>query len=289
LAKIDAWRTALCGALDEDDHQTLVELSAAVDRLWAWHIEELRQIRRRTTDPMAIYGHPEVKGELTTTEQKDAILDQELASDGVKASSPYRRLKLAMDYWCALWFWPIEQAELLPTREQMLADLTLLLDSTLVQERDTTKVGETRELFATTRPQSEAQKLVKELGFVDVPRLLEKRPRLRLANELSERYGFLHQELEYADLFADRGGFDVILGNPPWIKIEWSEVGVLSDVDPAFALKELNAGAVAERRASSFNMPGLRALWIREHEFASGTQAFLTALQNYAELKGQQP
>ena len=187
------------------------------------------------------------------------------------------------------WFWPIEEAERLPTREDMLADLTLLLDSSLVQERDTTKVGETRELFATTRPQSEAQRVVDELGFVDVPRLLEKRPRLRLANELAEKYGFLHQELEFADLFADRGGFDVILGNPPWIKLQWSEAGVLSDIDPAFALNDLNPDEVSKRRELIFDRLGRRELWTEEHEFASGTQAFLTATQNYPELQGQQP
>lgn len=32
-------------------------------------------------------------------------------------AGPYARLKAAMDYWCALWFWPIEKAELLPDRQ----------------------------------------------------------------------------------------------------------------------------------------------------------------------------
>ena len=102
LALIEKWRGEVCGPVDTEEHQTLVDLSAAVDRLWQWHVEELRHIRQRTTDPMAIYGQPDVQGELTTTAQKDAIYQQELAAEGVKASSPYRRLKLAMDYWCAL-------------------------------------------------------------------------------------------------------------------------------------------------------------------------------------------
>lgn len=32
------------------------------------------------------------------------ILQQELLSENVRNSSPYRRLKLVMDYWCALCF-----------------------------------------------------------------------------------------------------------------------------------------------------------------------------------------
>lgn len=289
IALIDSWREGMCAPVDESEHEALVDLSKAVDQLWERHVSELRSIRERTTDPLSVFGHEKEQRNPTTTHEKDEIQAKELSSDGVRASSPYRRLKLAMDYWCALWFWPIERASLLPTRAEMLADLMLLLDSSLVQEHDATKAGETRDLFATTKSTVDAKRLVQELGFVDVPRLLAKRPRLQVANELAEQHGFLHQELEFADLYADRGGFDVILGNPPWIKLEWSEAAVLSDIDPAFALKDLNADAVAKRRHTILGKSGVRKVWTEQHEFASGTQAFLTALQNYPELKGQQP
>ena len=48
----------------------------------------------------------------------------------------------------------------------------------------------------------------------------------------------MHWELEFADLFAERGGFDLIIGNPPWIKITWNEQSVLSDTHPMFAVKK---------------------------------------------------
>ena len=32
-------------------------------------------------------------------------------------ATPFRRLKLVMDYWCALWFWPLDKATELPSRE----------------------------------------------------------------------------------------------------------------------------------------------------------------------------
>ena len=38
---------------------------------------------------------------------------EEVAASLEDGSSAYRRLKLAMDAWCALWFWPIEEAGLL--------------------------------------------------------------------------------------------------------------------------------------------------------------------------------
>ena len=36
-------------------------------------------------------------------------LGRDLEADPVDAG-PYARLKFAMDYWCAFWFWPIDQA-----------------------------------------------------------------------------------------------------------------------------------------------------------------------------------
>ena len=53
---------------------------------------------------------------------------------------------------------------------------------------------------------------------VDIPRLRKENPRLDLAAKIAEQNHFMHWELEFADLFAERGGFDLIIGNPPWIK-----------------------------------------------------------------------
>jgi hypothetical protein len=37
-----------------------------------------------------------------------------------------------------------------------------------------------------------------------------------LARGLAQEIGFFHWDLEFAQVFAERGGFDVVLGNPPW-------------------------------------------------------------------------
>src|SRR5690606_36353261 len=216
IKKIGAWKKEFTRKFSDAEIETLERLSEAIDRLWDRHVQELRRIRRRTTDPISIYGKAASDGKApTSTRQKDRILNQELYSYEVRNSSPYRRLKLAMDYWCALWFWPIEEADLLPSRDEYLMELELLLTSDIYE---TTGVHEQTHLFPDTMPKQLAMELRDELGFVDVDRLCEKRPRLELAQELAERYRFHHWELELADLFAERGGFDLVLGNPPWIK-----------------------------------------------------------------------
>ncbi len=88
-----------------------------MDKLWQRHTTMQQNIRSRTTDTLAVFGQPEPEEiRRTTTADKDRIYQQEMFSRDVRNSSPYRRLKLVMDYWCALWFWPMEKADLLPGR-----------------------------------------------------------------------------------------------------------------------------------------------------------------------------
>jgi hypothetical protein len=288
IAAIDAWRADFCQPVDDDDWEAMVALSDAADRLWTRHVELLREIRERTTDPLAVYGRPVPPGSPgpTTTAEKDAIWEQEMESKAVRAASPYRRLKLVMDYWCALWFWPMEKAELLPDRDEHLADLALLLDTDVLS----TLQGEAqRSLFGSTMPADKARALADELGIVDVDKVVARNERLQLVEELAGRYRFLHWELEFADLFADRGGFDLMVGNPPWIRVQWKEQDLLGDADPSFVLKKLSSTETAHRRGQALKQKGALERYLAGHEWAAGTQAFLTATQNYPVLQGTKP
>lgn len=82
LKRIEAWRRDFCAPVDRDDLLALGQLSDAVDRLWLRHVELLRRIRARTTDPLAVYGKPlpaDARGP-TTTADKDAIWRGEMES-----------------------------------------------------------------------------------------------------------------------------------------------------------------------------------------------------------------
>jgi hypothetical protein len=101
--------------------------------------------------------------------------------------------------------------------------------------------------------------------------------------------GVLQWELAFADIFAGRGGFDLILGNPPWIKVEWQEGGVLGDWHPLFNLRNYTAKRLTEERQAAFDKyPELRADWFDEYQEQEGAQNFLNAVQNYPLLKGVQ-
>jgi hypothetical protein len=79
------------------------------------------------------------------------------------------------------------------------------------------------------------------------------------------------------------GGFDLVLGNPPWIKVEWRSGDVLADHEPRFALRKMTAPQLARAaRGDLRSHPGPATGPGRdEFEEAEGTQNFLNAQVNY--------
>ena len=126
------------------------------------------------------------------------------------------------------------------------------------------------------------------MGIVDIPKLCRQQPRLALVKEIADKHKFMHWELEFADLFAERSGFDLIIGNPPWIKLEWNEQAVLSDKNPMFVVKNLTATHTVQQRVKALEDASTRILYFGEYESMSGMQNFFNAAQNYSDLKGQQ-
>ena len=43
-----------------------------------------------------------------------------------------------------------------------------------------------------------------------------------------------------------------MLGNPPWLKVEWNEAGILGEVNPLFAIRKLSATELAQLRSEAF-------------------------------------
>ena len=131
--------------------------------------------------------------------------------------------------------------------------------------------------------------------MLDLDRLFEQFPRLKFVDEMADRRGFHHWELVFADVFygghdgtSISGGFDLVLGNPPWIKVEWKEAGVLGDFDPSLALRKRSAIELTKERDEAFKRHrGLREAWLADVEDSEATQAFLNATQNYPDLTGQ--
>ena len=286
------WNKKFIEPVTDDEIITLLRLSTAIDELWEAQIRLRKEVDAKTQDSLSIFGYTDdAVDSHTTIRQKDKIFKELYKSEHMRNAGPYARLKFAMDYWCALWFWPIDKADLLPTRSEFLFDMSLILEGTMaaVNITDSAKDGQLS-LFPTEMEQM-ALDIIDTYGtdtIVDIPRLRQENPRLDLAAQIADKNKFMHWELEFADLFAERGGFDLVIGNPPWIKITWNEQSVLSDRQPMFAVKKLSASETAKYRTDTLQYGDIRQLYFAEFEEMSGEQNFLNAVQNYADLKGQQ-
>jgi hypothetical protein len=292
MKEIREWRKEFIKRFSSSDCRALERLSVAVDRLWNKHSEDLRQVRRETAHIFPVFGQESnpactERGQRLTTHQRDEIFERAITPGGVQAS-PYQRLKLAMDYWCSLWFWPIDEANLLPSRDEFLLELSAILEGTS-QEMTPLLGAEQQPLFPTLKPQQEQLRIAEVLGTVNLDEICARLPRLRKVRNLAVRHRFLHWELEFADLFEERGGFDLILGNPPWIKVEWNEGSVMADFAPRFALRKFSAPMLKNLRQETLNADqALRATYFDEYVEFEGTQTYLNAKENYPLLVGTQ-
>ena len=280
------WRKEFTAPLALDEIERAGKLSAAVEGLWQQHALELGLVRAATSDELHVWPDQSPNHAPTSTARKDSIYQRKMLSDRQRNSSPYRRLKLVMDFWCALWFWPLTESDHLPTRGQWWTILEMVL-----MGGSQAATGQGDELFPETLSQTmlEFTPGRDRFGQVDLDALVAKFKPLQVAEHLTEQQHFLHWELEFADLFKKRGGFDLVLGNPPWIKVEWNEQALLSDFDPRFAIRKLSAKETADQRATVFDsLPASRPEYIGECVATEGLAAFLNGIQNYALLKGLQ-
>jgi len=288
------WRREFFMGFEVGDIAELERLSDAVDRLWALHTRQLARDHLETEDPLPVWGQPEPAQEGSSNEWKDRIRRQGIFAEGT--ASPYRRLKLVMDYWCALWFWPIARAGDLPSRDEFLNEISLVLTGDV---RPPEYAPSQSDLFGAEYAEHAgemAEEILNEVGMLDLRQLYKLFPRLKLVDQLARQHRCHHWELVFADVFygrrsdgSVRGGFDLVVGNPPWVKVEWDEKGVLGEFDPMIAVKKFPAprvsgiveGFVSDNAAA-------RGAWFDEMEAIEATQELLNASQNYPLLKGQQ-
>lgn len=289
------WNKKFTEPITDDDVITLLRLSTTIDELWEAQIKLRKEVGAKTQDALSVFGHTdETADSHTTIRQKDKIFSELYKSEHMRNAGPYARLKFAMDYWCALWFWPIDKADLLPTRSEFLFDMSLILEGTTDLVVVTDAAADKKQtrgqlsLFPTEMQQLESDilKLYEGVGNVDIPALKRQNPRLGLAAEIAEQNKFMHWELEFADLFAERGGFDLIIGNPPWILLGWKDANILCEYSPVMAIKSLSKHQISDKRDSILGQANIRKEYVAEYLNIAGTQNFLGAYQNYGVLTG---
>ena len=289
---IKKWNKSFTKPLNDSEADDVLRLCNQIDALWDAHTQLRRDIKEKTTDPLSVWGQEQdIEHQRTTIRDKDRIYDNLYLSKGGNNASPYARLKAVMDYWCALWFWPIDKADELPSRMQFLFDVQMLLGLDVVSTKGDRKNAGQMSMFDDYDLDPYAQELSSrygKYGAVNLDQLRADFPRLQIANEVAEQQHFFHWELEFSDVFEERGGFDLVIGNPPWIKMEWNEQAVLGDRQPLFFVKDYKAAEIAPYRPMELADRATYDMYFHEYESIIGQLNFLSGIQNYPDLKGQQ-
>ncbi|MFF9784404.1 hypothetical protein [Streptomyces nigrescens] len=131
-----------------------------------------------------------------------------------------------------------------------------------------------------------------EMDMDDARKAAESRyPWVRVVRDIAKEQGFLHWELDFAGVFAsEAGGFDLQVGNPPWVRPRWNESLVLAEREPWFELEErVSTSVKAERRDGLLKTPAAAAYVLGEITDNLGQVAFYGAPQVYPLLEGTQP
>jgi len=315
--RVKEWRRELLQPIRAHEYQRLQAICHRVDRLLLEHYQFQAKVNACTQSQAEIWGalglQEQCELDLRSYEEKER-----LAANRSKTNAPYFKLKMVMDYWCALWYWDLRRAADLPTREEWHNDLINILDIDLEEEMGRMGDGETGstqgDLFAPTQPNNitiqqynnpatpeqnpglQSYRREPELATAAEAilqygdrqdTLLFPSARRRLVEQHARRYRFFHYQLEFVEVFRERGGFDVIVGNPPWVNIEFDESGILSEKQPEIAIRKFSASAVRKKVETFVKQENSLAEMYREEAiWAESSKAFLGAIQNYPLLVG---
>ncbi|WP_229070998.1 Eco57I restriction-modification methylase domain-containing protein [Actinoplanes sp. DH11] len=286
--KLKAWRSSTRTKPTKQTIEAYAELAHRVESVWQIAFRRLdiaeKQVRRQI--PLWEAGELPVGGKVTREQIEEALADEEGA---------YRRLRRAMDAWTALWFWPLTDASATvdgeviapPTTAQWIAGLQALLGRN-PDVRKRTAPGQTLISAMEWEELGNAEKM--EIGFAgakEIRTVLREHPWLVVCERIAQRQGFFHWNLDFATVFA-RGGFDLQVGNPPWVRPDWKPSETLGEFDPRWMLARPGKENAAFRDFDALDVAE-QDQYISEFGEIVALRATLTSSALYPHLRALRP
>ncbi|MBT5654817.1 MAG: hypothetical protein HOI80_04910, partial [Alphaproteobacteria bacterium] len=265
--KIKDWRNGgFFEKLEPHEIKLLQKLSHIAEDLFDFVASDLAKGRKGSNDAITLWPGKEMPGPMGQDFREKNRRNKELVGDDRASNTlPFKRLKTAMDAWCSLWLWPLDKTNLLPSRAEFLQGMAMILeggftpDGSLAAPSMAEFSNPAPDFLKTLEPSTPAKDLSKatkkrqEILFreTDVDSLVKEVNWLGVAVDTAKRERFTHFDLIFADILKERGGFDFIVGNPPWAKPTWNEADVIGDIDPSFVIRKHSASEARKSRALS--------------------------------------
>ena len=310
--------------IGDAEFSKLKRLSAKIDLLLKEYFQFQQSIERYTQNKKQVWGIPgDPDLNFQHYEEKERLNDIRYRHDNA-----YFRLKMVMDYWCSLWFWEYDDVISLPKRSEYWSDIDAMLnvsdetinkgtanalrvhvdkngqldmfpegqmndlfmqheleESMMVHEDISESYGnddETSEIITLSKEEILTKTKGSDRSFYD------ESERFAIVKKYADRYHFFHPMLEFIEVFWLRDGFDIICGNPPWIKLEFNEANIISEKYPEVAIRKVTAPLVRQALEQFMSNEALKELYISEQLEQACSTAFLNAYCNYPLLEGQQ-
>lgn len=276
------WSKSVLHRPDTKQKRRLAHLAMRVERMWDLTRRRLEISEREVARNITVWGQEPVEHSSTATREQveNALFNPE---------SPYQRLRLVMNLWCALFYWPVsgedisppDMSEWLDTLEDLLGLQGKAPKGTTVDDL----VSASNEFEALGELDDNERVLY---GMKLVLGVAASRPWVGQGIRIAERESFFHWELDFAQVFA-RGGFDIQVGNPPWVRPTWAENVTLAEFDPFFMLTEkIPEKTFTNRRAALLQVEDYKDRLLLEAAAGSGLNAHLGSNTEHPVLMGMQ-
>ncbi len=268
------WQKAILNAPSVRDRERLLALAGGAERLWVEATGVLEALSTRMRRSLGLYGVDD--GERAPSDDRrtaEAILSN--------PDSALGRLRLVMDAWVGLWFWPLTDDVSPPTWNQWL-----VVVEAVVGPEPAEPIGQL-DLFDDLAAIEDLERR-RAQGRTPTSEILEVNPWLAKANALAQQEGAWHWELEMAVAYR-QGGFDLQVGNPPWVRPIWQDDITLAEWDPWWGVVDkVPEQERNQRRLNDLATADVQSSYLREVASHEGLNESVGSVQLWPVLAGLQ-
>lgn len=290
---LKAWRNKIKSKPSKTQVDRMVNLGRRVESLWRLTLRRLQVAEAEARRDIDYFGkQPSVVEPGAAGTKVQAVTREQIEETLNDPNGAYQRLRRVMDAWNALWFWPLTEratgGATPPTLDEWLAALEAILG---LQGKESKMTGQqTFGAASTWEELNDAERADLEFALVsDIEIATKQHAWLHVCENIAADQGFFHWELDFASVFG-RGGFDLQVGNPPWVRPRSDEASLLAEYDPWWQLVNKPTEAVkAARRKMTLATPDSVNSYVDLAIIAPLTSRYLGDPGVFSVLEGLQP
>lgn len=284
---LKSWRSKVTVTPSKEQTKKLHNLSVRVEILFAFALTRMRIAEQQIRRDVDLWGRD---NEFTSKNVTRGQIEQDLLHN---QNGAYRRLRLAMDLWNAMTFWPLTQVPnvedsekpQLPSFDEYLNTLADVLGIEIAAKNENQTMLGSASTWEELNEWEDS-----DLGLAgarSIEQVLQRHPWVATAQQVAAEQGFFHWDLDFSAVFA-RGGFDLQVGNPPWVRPNVQLDELYSEIDPWFSLvQNPKQSEKEERRRQLFDNATAISVVATNAIDAVGTKAVLGNTADFPQLLGQ--